>query len=650
MTYGYDNANHKIWEDQSQDGGWPTRRVETLPDDDGNRGTLSVASVPGDYSFTYQYTPRGELWHISRGGSPYFEYTYDKNSNLTKRQHMTAGAGQDSTEFIYDDINRVQLCSQKKPDGSLFAQSNYNDYDLVNNLKSISRQEDGDKGELFEYDDANQLKSVSYRVDVAPRQGGGGGEVAAVEKDEERERVAALEADPDREPFGSVAVQTDPDATSSGPRMVTYNNDAINRLSMTDNGAVTNFNPNHLNQYTAVTNHGAPGYDARFNLSSYDGWFYVYDAEKQLISASTAGNGGHSAQFAYDGLGRCVKRTIDGVTTAFTYDEWKPIVEWTGAGGFVAWNLYGPGADEILVRNQPNTGGHVQYHLDAMGNVQFLLSGELNLGLEKYTYDAFGKPTITGWNGNVRALSLYGNRFLFTGREYLYTLGIYDYRHRLYHPGLGRFIQTDPIRFEGDPLNLYRYCSGNPVGHSDPTGLEPLPYHMTHLGGTDFGAHADPTQAGITMANTGFKKDEGKKENHKNKSPHEQAIAMLAKETQQQHSQTGVITEGPPHQVGPINEKKVLIDPKFPERGWKDISLESLRWNGGRAVIIVHYHRGGGKFGEPTEDHDLMMVKQATMYFTNKDWAPSGIYQILRNGQPPETAFDKRIIPPPQTR
>ena len=180
----------------------------------------------------------------------------------------------------------------------------------------------------------------------------------------------------------------------------------------------------------------------------------MYDADKRLISV---GGNGHSAQFVYDGLGRCVKRTIDGDATVFTFDEWKPIVEWDGSGTHVAWNLYGPGADEILTRYQYNTERYVHYHLDAMGNVQFLMSAN-NLGLEKYTYDAFGKPTITTWDGAPLAVSQVGNRFMFTGREYLYTLGIYDYRHRLYHPGLGRFIQTDPIGFAGDSMNLYRYC------------------------------------------------------------------------------------------------------------------------------------------------------------------------------------------------
>ena len=109
-----------------------------------------------------------------------------------------------------------------------------------------------------------------------------------------------------------------------------------------------------------------------------------------------------------------------------------------------------------------------------MGNVQFLLGAD-NLGLEKYTYDAFGQPTITDWDGHYQKISQYGNRFMFTGREYIYTLGLYDYRHRLYHPGLGRFIQTDPIGLKGDPMNLYRYCGGNPINHSDPTGLNPEP-------------------------------------------------------------------------------------------------------------------------------------------------------------------------------
>jgi RHS repeat-associated protein len=239
---------------------------------------------------------------------------------------------------------------------------------------------------------------------------------------------------------------------------------------MNDNWTVTNYTPNGLNQYTAVTGQ-TPTYDGNFHLYEYGGWTYFHDADKRLTEAS--GNG--SAQFIYDGLGRCVKRIINGEVTVLVYDGWKPIAEYDGSGNFIAWNIYGPGPDEILVRYQANT-GYLHYKLDALDNVQFLLNSS-NDALERYTYDAFGTPRITDWYGNVRAQgptqSAYGNRFMFTGREYLSTLGIYDYRHRFYHPGLGRFLEVDPIGFKGDPMNLYRYCGSNPVDRTDPDGLIP---------------------------------------------------------------------------------------------------------------------------------------------------------------------------------
>jgi RHS repeat-associated protein len=453
VAFGYDNADHKIWEDQTVAGF--TRRVATDPDDDGNRRTLSVSNVPGGYSFTYEYTPREQLKQINRSGSSHIEFSYDPNGNLTRRQNMAQGQARDATRLQYDDLNRVTICEQTGYYDETFARSNYNDYDLVNNLKSISRHEDGDTGELFTYDDANQLSSVSYKADVVPHAPGGapGGAIAEVEQDGQKETLAALAADPEREPLAKDSVEIE---SVSGPRTVTYQNDAINRLSMDDPniGPPTIFTPNHLNQYTSVTGHGALNYDGNLNVSGYDGWAFVHDSEKRLLSVT--GNG-HSAQFAYDGLGRCVKRTIDGATTLFTYDGWKPVAEWTGAGAFLAWNLYGVGADENLLRFQQNPAGYLHYHLDAMGNVQFLLSDQPESGLEKYTYDVFGKPTITGWNGDVRPISNHGNRFLFTGREYLYTFGLYDYRHRTYHPGLGRFIQTDPLGLKSKALSFPRH-------------------------------------------------------------------------------------------------------------------------------------------------------------------------------------------------
>ena len=65
----------------------------------------------------------------------------------------------------------------------------------------------------------------------------------------------------------------------------------------------------------------------------------------------------------------------------------------------------------------------------------------------------------------------YGNRFMFQSREYFPELGIYDYRHRMYHHSLGRFLQSDPTGFDAGDMNLFRYCGDDPVDRSDPTGL-----------------------------------------------------------------------------------------------------------------------------------------------------------------------------------
>jgi RHS repeat-associated protein len=216
-----------------------------------------------------------------------------------------------------------------------------------------------------------------------------------------------------------------------------YQPGMLNRWYLNDNGNFSWVSAGNLNQYMNV-GQSTLEYDAQFNLSRYNGYQFNHDAQNRLTSASGLGA---NMQFVYDGLGRCVKRTVNGATTVVAYDGWKPIVEWNGAGNFQAWNLYGAGADEILWRYQAGF-DHLRYHHDIHGNVTSVLAYAGNI-LEKYTYDAFGKPTILSANNTQRSTSAVGNRFLFTGREWLSELGIYDYRHRMYHPGLGRFLQTD---------------------------------------------------------------------------------------------------------------------------------------------------------------------------------------------------------------
>jgi uncharacterized protein RhaS with RHS repeats len=47
---------------------------------------------------------------------------------------------------------------------------------------------------------------------------------------------------------------------------------------------------------------------------------------------------------------------------------------------------------------------------------------------------------------------------------------VYDYRARTYDPVAKRFLSEDPIEFEANDANLYRYVFNNPLNGTDPTG------------------------------------------------------------------------------------------------------------------------------------------------------------------------------------
>jgi RHS repeat-associated protein len=56
------------------------------------------------------------------------------------------------------------------------------------------------------------------------------------------------------------------------------------------------------------------------------------------------------------------------------------------------------------------------------------------------------------------------------GHYYDPETGLHYNRYRYYDPHLGRYLQSDPIGYQGSPVNLYAYCP-NPLVHVDVLGL-----------------------------------------------------------------------------------------------------------------------------------------------------------------------------------
>jgi hypothetical protein len=104
--------------------------------------------------------------------------------------------------------------------------------------------------------------------------------------------------------------------------------------------------------------------------------------------------------------------------------------------------------DEILASQAGNQWAY--HHYDARGHCTLLTDTSGNI-IEQYDYDAFGFPYFYDRWGipttvNGQAGSPFGNRFLFTGREWLSELKVYDFRNRMYQPELG---PLPPARSEG---------------------------------------------------------------------------------------------------------------------------------------------------------------------------------------------------------
>jgi RHS repeat-associated protein len=250
-------------------------------------------------------------------------------------------------------------------------------------------------------------------------------------------------------------------------RSITYTIDkAGNRTRVIDGGVTKNYTSNSINQYTAIGG-VVPVYIGGHALQSYGTQTCYYIAGTYLVKAV---NGSNTLLLYYDALGRCVKQTLNGVTTYHIFDGDHWILENNASDVNTITVLYGREMDEVIAVS--NNGTPYFYFPDRNGNI----SAVLNLAggvAEFYRYDRFGLPTFYGPAGGMLTGTQIGNRFLFTGREWDAGVGLYEYRHRGYNPVLGRFMSEDPKGFDAGDYNLYRYCGNDPLDLSDPMGMQP---------------------------------------------------------------------------------------------------------------------------------------------------------------------------------
>jgi RHS repeat-associated protein len=185
----------------------------------------------------------------------------------------------------------------------------------------------------------------------------------------------------------------------------------------------------------------------------------TWNALGQLVSV--VGGGPTTWQLTYDGFGRRVSKTMNGVTKRYLYDGDNLFMELDNGGApvveYAYWGLDNP--------HSMKKGGQTYYFVQdpVGGSVKGLVRQSDNSVQAQYGYTMFGYPEGT-------TIDNVGNTLQFAGREFDET-GLYYNRARYYDPLIGRFISEDQIGLQGG-INLYTYAANDPVNNRDPFGEE----------------------------------------------------------------------------------------------------------------------------------------------------------------------------------
>ena len=272
---------------------------------------------------------------------------------------------------------------------------------------------------------------------------------------------------------------------SYGVSTNTYTYDlAGNRTSVSNIFTMAYSTPTNNNRLSTWGSNGSMSYNdagcvtyltrnTKTNISSLS---LSWNGEYQLTQVEVVdpGYNYNYVYYTYDSLGRKTSRMDNDTWEYYIYDGMNLVADYDAYNGRITRTYsYGPGIDNIqsMTIYDEYGGSETYYYIKDLSNtVHALVNGNSEI-VEYYYYDAFGNFKIMDDYYLWIPESVYGNRFLFQGREYDYDTALYYFRNRWYEPETGRWLSPDPIGISGG-LNLYAFCGNDPVNFVDPWGLD----------------------------------------------------------------------------------------------------------------------------------------------------------------------------------
>ena len=212
--------------------------------------------------------------------------------------------------------------------------------------------------------------------------------------------------------------------------------------------------------------------DAAGNITS-DGQGHTYAYNQRGYLSEARLNGVLLASYTYDYRGLRTRK----VTTAaapqgaqvvrYTYDEAHHLIaETSGTGAAIRSYVWRDDTPIAQIDHVPSR-RIIYLETDHLNTPRVARDQARNV-VWTWDSDAFG---ATPPNPNPSGLGVVTINLRFPGQYYDQETGLHYNGFRYYHPGMGQYIQPDPIGLRGGSFSTYAYVGGNPLRWVDPSGL-----------------------------------------------------------------------------------------------------------------------------------------------------------------------------------
>lgn len=445
----------------------PVRTVSYDYDLAGNVTSASDTDLQPGPLYSYVYDPLGRVdtatAHYLPGGNRVLDSSYDRFGNRSELELMH-GSETLTHAWTYDDLDR--LTQANFPGGQTLDLQYFANDDLQTlthgngTTTSYTYFNQGPVSTITVQNGSSQLHQLNYTLDTV------------------------MNVDQVREEF-----------TTTTQYLYEYAYDGANRLTSANypNSMPAGFpllqdeafaydpagnreNPSELNAYD---------YDANNRILASTGRSYAFDADGSLaaihpgqpneislghdfvnrLRSYSDPTAGTTAGYAYDPFGRRLRKTVNGLTSWFLWEDDVLLAEYDGAGNRTRRYAYAGGWAPVQTATGSGAGESIyDVHVDHLSTPKLLTVANRSAAW-RGMYRAFGEVSVQA--GAATSFDL-----RFQGQVADAESGLHYNRFRHFDASTGRFPSADPIYQRGG-INLYEYARSNPVTLSDRLGLCP---------------------------------------------------------------------------------------------------------------------------------------------------------------------------------